>query len=100
LASSRFGPTVPVAPASLRVWQADAAGAREDGLARGRIALERQGGQGAGCPSSWPAGVPTTVVRGGGRLGAVEAAGAEQAERKGASKTRPTTEDRRITVGV
>ena len=45
LASSRFGPTVPVAPASLSVWQPMQPARREDRLAGGRVALQLQRGQ-------------------------------------------------------
>ena len=60
---------------------ADAAGAREDGLAGGRVARELQGGKVARVRRCGRQRADDGL-RSGGRLGAVEAAGAEQAERK------------------
>ena len=99
LASSRFGPTVPVAPASARVWQPT------------QPALVKTALPAVGSPLSARAGrslVSVVVgrqraddgVRGGGRLGAVEAAGAEQAERKREQNEANDRWIRRITVGV
>ena len=81
LASSRFGPTVPVAPASARVWQPTQPALVKTALPAVGSPCELEGGKVARVRRRGRQRADDGV-RGGGRLGAVEAAGAEQAERK------------------
>ena len=81
-ASSRFGPTVPVAPASASVWQPPQPALVKTALPAVAIARELQRRQVARVASSRSAACPTTVSAVAVVSVAVEAAGAEQAERE------------------